>query len=312
MSLLDGYLKKVPFLVLDGAFSTELASLGFPLDPDLWSASAIYRDPARVKKVHRLYLEAGADIIETSSYQASFEGFAAKGFTREECWELFYFSVSLAREAVSEWIDSHASSAGRLFPLVAASLGPYGAFLADGSEYRGHYGLTEKELYAFHRPRVEALAAGRPDLFACETIPSLEEALVEAGILEDLGLEGWISFTCRDGKHISEGTDMSLCARELDGIEAVAAIGVNCSAPEYIAPLIGEIRKSTDKPVIVYPDSGEVYNIGEKKYEGSKEDLASYVPEWRALGASIIGGCCRTTPAMIRAVAEERKKEENK
>lgn len=310
MFLLDAYLKKAPFLVLDGAFSTELASLGFPLDRKLWSASAIYRDPAGVKKVHRLYLEAGADIIETSSYQASFEGFGEKGFTVEESRELFYLSVALARQAVSEWLDSH-DEAGRLFPLVAASVGPYGAFLADGSEYRGHYGLTEKELYAFHRPRIEALAAGRPDLFACETIPSLEEALVEAGILEELGLEGWISFTSRDGKHISEGTDMSLCARELDGIEAVRAIGVNCSAPEYIAPLIGEIRKSTDKPVIVYPDSGEVYSAAEKKYEGPKEDLASFVPKWRALGVRIIGGCCRTTPAMIRAVAEERKKEES-
>lgn len=298
---------KYPFLILDGAFSTELSQRGFHLDPLLWSAPALYQAPEKVKAIHLSYLRAGADIIESGSYQATYPGLRKKGFTENEITSLLRYSVSLAREAISEYI-AQTSLQGRPFPMTAASVGPYGAYLADGSEYRGHYKISEKALRAFHEKEIADLSKERPDFIACETIPSLEEALTEASLLEELRQPGWISFSCADGSHTSEGEDIGDCAEALNAFSYVMAIGVNCTKPWLISSLIQKIKVRTSKVIIVYPDAGEAFNTKTGRYEGKKKDISKNASEWHALGAGIIGGCCETTPDMIRRIAEIRQK----
>lgn len=300
-------LKTYPFIVLDGAFSTELERQGFSINDDLWSAIALYKNPDMVRAVHLSYYRAGSDIVTSASYQATLEGFEKKGFTREEGKKLLRKSVELVQEARDEYLVS-AAAEKRPAPLVAASIGPYGAYLADGSEYRGHYGKTRKELADFHRERMHVLAEAGPDLFACETIPSLVEALAEADVLSEIpGASAWISFSCKDGLHTCGDDPIGDCAKALDEFPQVKAVGVNCTAPEYVESLIREIRKYTDKPVVVYPNSGEHYDAGSRTWNGASAEYADYVRTWYAAGARLIGGCCRTTPEDIRKVAEYRK-----
>lgn len=300
-------LKTYPFIVLDGAFSTELERQGFSINDDLWSAIALYKNPDMVKAVHLSYYRAGSDIVTSASYQATLQGFEKKGFTRDEGKKLLRKSVELVQEARDEYLSS-APEEKRPAPLVAASIGPYGAYLADGSEYKGHYGKTREELADFHRERMQVLAEAGPDLFACETIPSLVEALAEADVLSEIsGASGWISFSCKDEFHTCGDDLIGDCAEALDEFPQVKAIGVNCTAPEYVESLIREIRKHTDKPVVVYPNSGEHYDAGSKTWNGASAEYADYVRTWYAAGARLIGGYCRTTPADIRKVAEYRK-----
>lgn len=305
--MIEEILKKYPFIVLDGAFSTELERQGFSINDELWSAIALYQKPDMVKAVHRSYYEAGSDIVTSASYQATLEGFEKKGFSREEGKELLIRSVRLVQEARDEYLE-HAKAETRPVPLTAASIGPYGAYLADGSEYRGYYGITRAELADFHRERMHILAEGGPDIFACETIPCLEEALAETDVLKEIEeAEAWVSFSCRDGLHTCGDDYIGDCAKALDAIPQVRAIGVNCTAPEYVESLISEIRKYTDKPVVVYPNSGEQYDPESKTWHGASAEYADFVRIWQKAGARLIGGCCRTTPEDIRKVAAFRK-----
>lgn len=305
--MIEEILQTYPFIVLDGAFSTELERQGFSINDELWSAIALYERPDLVKAVHRSYFDAGSDIVTSASYQATLEGFEKKGFSRDEAKELLVRSVQLVQEARDEFL-AEASPERRPVPLAAASVGPYGAYLADGSEYKGHYGKTREELALFHRERMHILKEAGPDIFACETIPCLVEALAETDVLSEMeNAACWISFSCKDGLHTCGDDDISDCAKALDEIPCVKAIGVNCTAPEYVESLILEIRKYTDKPVVVYPNSGEHYDASDKTWEGAAADYGDYVKIWQKAGARLIGGCCRTTPEDIRKVAEYRK-----
>ena len=305
--MIEKILKKYPFIVLDGAFSTELERQGFSINDELWSAIALYEKPELVKAVHLSYYEAGADIVTSASYQATIEGFEKKGFSKEEAKGLLRRSVELVQEARDEYL-SEAEEENRPAPLAAASVGPYGAYLADGSEYRGDYGKTREELAAFHRERLHVLSEAGPDIFACETIPCLLEALAETDVLKEIkGAKAWISCSCKDGLHTCGGDMISDCAKALDEIDEVKAIGLNCTAPEYVESLIKEAKKGTSKPIVIYPNSGESYNVEKKTWEGSASSYADYVKVWYAAGARLIGGCCRTTPQDIKAVAQFRK-----
>lgn len=304
--MLSQLLQHYPFLVLDGAFSTELERRGFSINDALWSAIALYQRPDLVKAVHRSYYEAGADIVESASYQATIPGFVKKGFTHDEAAALLRKTITLAREARDEFLAVH-RLANRPRPLVASSIGPYGAYLADGSEYRGHYGKTKKELMDFHRERFHVLAEAGPDLFAFETIPSLIEAEAEAEVLAEIpSARAWISFSCKDGRHTCGEDLLSDCAKALAGHPQIEAIGINCTAPDYVASLIGEIRKVTDLPVVVYPNSGETWDAASKTWTGAPSDYAAYARVWYEAGARLIGGCCRTTPDDIRKVSAFR------
>ena len=300
-------LEKYPLLVLDGAFGTELARRGFDTNDELWSAKALFEKPELVEAVHRDYYEAGADVSTSASYQATVEGFEKKGFTREQAKELIVRSVRLVQQARDAFWQQKAKRAGRPQPLAAASVGPYGAYLADGSEYRGDYRASRAELADFHAERLDILVAAEPDILACETLPLLDEALA---ILADLHLYpdmgAWISFSCKDEAHTCGGDAIADCARLLDKERQVTAIGVNCTAPQYVADLIRNIRVHTTKPVVVYPNTGETYDAVTKTWHGSPTPYRDFVRQWYEAGARLIGGCCRTTPDDIRGIAAFR------
>ena len=301
-SILDRY----PALVIDGALATELERRGCDLKDDLWSAKILLEQPEKIRQLHYDYLEAGADCVITASYQATIEGFTKRGLNEQEAIALIQKSVRLAIEARDEFWTEESNRVGRSKPFVAASVGPYGAFLANGSEYRGNYGITEKELMDFHRPRMQALIAAGADMLACETIPCLIEAQALVKLLDEFqSIQAWISFSCRDEMHVNEGQSLAECVRIVEASPFVAAVGVNCTSPKYIRSLIREAKKSTDKPILVYPNSGESYDASRNDWDGHPvyESFGEEAKVWFEAGARMIGGCCRTTPEDIRMIA---------
>lgn len=292
-------------VVLDGGLATALEARGCDLADDLWSAKILLEEPDLIREVHLDYLRAGADCITSSSYQATLPGFRNRGLDEETGRALLDLSLRLAFDAKESFWEDEVNRRGRLEPLVAASIGPYGAFLADGSEYTGGYGISDSELYAFHHGRWEALAGRGADLMACETLPGQQEAEILLQLLEETpGQWGWISFSCKDGRHLSDGGLLRDAARVCDTGAGVAAVGINCTAPEFIGSLIEEARKGTDKPVLVYPNSGEKYDARRKRWHSCP---TSYPWEetavaWVRSGASGVGGCCRVGSDGIRRI----------
>lgn len=314
MNPIDTHLNQCPLLILDGGFATELERRGCDLHDPLWSAKVLMENPDEVTAVHESYFEAGANCVITASYQATFEGLMNRGLSEDDAAKVIISSVTLAQDAADRFLRNtkNARPPGKPGkPLVAASVGPYGAYLADGSEYRGDYNLDEEGLVQFHRKRMETLIQAKPDILACETIPCLSEAKALVALLkENPGTYAWISFSAQDGEHTNNGERLEECARTLDKSEQVAAVGINCTAPEYIESLIGEIRKGTNKPIIVYPNGGEHYNALLKCWEGggSQEPFSDQAKRWYSKGAQIIGGCCRTKPEDIRHIAQWARK----
>ncbi|MFI9153997.1 homocysteine S-methyltransferase [Streptomyces sp. NPDC053367] len=282
-------------VVLDGGMSNQLEAAGHDLGDELWSARLLADQPDALVEAHLAYFRAGADVAITASYQASFEGFAGRGIGRERAAELFGVSVRAAREAARR------AGAGR--PLwVAASVGPYGAMLADGSEYRGRYGLSVGELERFHRPRVEALVAAGPDVLALETVPDAEEAEALLRAVRGAGVPAWLSYTVsgdrtRAGQPLEEAFALAAEAPE------VVAVGVNCCAPEDVAGAVAVAGRVTGKPVVVYPNSGESWDARARAWDGRATFAAEQVLGWQASGARLIGGCCRVGPEGVAAIA---------
>ncbi|GMX66668.1 homocysteine S-methyltransferase [Paenibacillus elgii] len=305
MNPIERILKDFPVIILDGALSTELERHGCNIDDPLWSAKILMENPGLIGKVHTDYFEAGADCAITSSYQASIDGFVKQGLSEAQATDLIQNSVRIAVRARDAFWDTWKDKSARPRPLVAASVGPYGAYLADGSEYRGDYRLTERELIEFHRPRVKALVEAGADLLACETIPSLLEAKAIVALLQEFPqMCAWMSFSAKDGERISSGERMDECAEWLDKQRQIVALGVNCTPPKYIPSLIHEIGKKTQKPILVYPNSGEQYAAGTRTWHGaaSEESFGCSAKAWYGQGARLIGGCCRTTPDDIRSI----------
>ncbi|NET09162.1 MAG: homocysteine S-methyltransferase [Merismopedia sp. SIO2A8] len=299
------FLEQQPFLVLDGGLATELETRGYDLNDALWSARLLLSDPEAIQQVHYDYLRAGADCVITASYQATIPGLLQQGLSEQEAIDVLRRSVQLAVAARDQFWQAPESRQGRIQPLVAASVGPYGAYLADGSEYSGQYGLDEGELIVFHRQRWHILAATSADLLACETIPSALEARALAQLLKETPeVPAWVSFSCRDGHRISDGTVLEDAIAPLTGLSNVVAIGVNCTSPTYIPSLVRRIRNVTDKLVLVYPNSGEVYHSETKQWHGyaTVDDFATASQTWHEAGAMVIGGCCRTTLQHISAI----------
>lgn len=298
-----------PVVVLDGALATELERRGCDLRDPLWSAKILIEQPDVIRQVHYDYFAAGADCATTASYQATFPGFAARGLDHDAAAALMRRSVELAREARDRYWRT-AGSPDRPRPFVAASVGPYGAYLHDGSEYRGEYGLSVDDLIAFHRPRMAELVAAGADMLAFETIPCWDEAEALVRLLTEFpGMTAWMSFSARDGVHISDGGVFAECAARLNDVDPIAAVGINCTAPEFIPDLIRAGAAATRKPILVYPNSGEVYDPVSKSW-GGETSCALYGEQaraWYAAGARVIGGCCRTTPEHIHEVAALRQ-----
>ena len=306
MNPIASILNRYPALVIDGALATELERRGCDLKDELWSAKILLEQPEIIRQVHLDYFTAGADCAITASYQATIQGLVKHGLNEKEAIGLIQKSVKLAIEARDEFWSDSSNRVGRPKPFVAASVGPYGAFLADGSEYRGNYGLTEKELMEFHRPRMKTLIEAGAEILACETIPCLIEALAIAKLLKEFpSITAWVSFTARDEKHISEGQVFADCVEQLEDNRQIVAIGINCTSPKYVLSLIHDAKKATNKPILVYPNSGETYNAMKNDWNGDPvlDSFGEQARKWYTAGARMIGGCCRTTPDDIRIIA---------
>ena len=282
-------------LILDGGLATSLEERGHRLHPRLWSAGVFINEPQAVEELHLAFIEAGAEILISAGYQMSFEGLQREGLSREASADAMRRTVATARRA--------AERAGRPDVTVAASIGPYGATLCDGSEYRGDYGLTVQQLVEFHRERFAVLGGSGADLLALETVPSLDEARALLQLLsEKEGVSAWVSFSCRDDARIADGHEIREVAALCDDCPRVAAIGVNCTAPRHVAGLMDEIRRASGKPIVVYPNSGQRWDYEGRTWTGEadSEGFVRLAVEWVAKGAWAIGGCCRVGPETIR------------
>ncbi|MFI1916454.1 homocysteine S-methyltransferase [Nocardia sp. NPDC020380] len=282
-------------MVADGGLASELEARGHDLSDPLWSARLLLDAPGEIQAVHAAYYWAGATIATTASYQASFDGFAARGIDRAGTAELLRRSVELAQAARDEFDDGRTR-------WVAASIGPYGAALADGSEYRGRYGFSVAELKAWHLPRLEVLAASGADVLALETIPDIDEAEALAGLLDGSGVCAWLSYSI-DGLRTRAGQPLAEAFAVAAEVPEILAVGVNCCAPGDVAAAVALAREVTGKPVIAYPNSGERWDAGERCWTGVAEYSPEQALDWIDRGAAVVGGCCRVGPAEIERLA---------
>ena len=276
-------------ILLDGGLSTALEELGLTLNTSLWSGELLRSQRENIRAAHKLFADAGAKILITSSYQITFPGCEARGWSRDEVADAITASTELAR-----------------FPgvKVAASVGPYGAFRADGSEYRGNYGLSVEELKEFHRERLAALISSKPDYLAIETIPELTEARALIELLAEFNssIPFWISFSCKNGLELSSGESFAEAAALVSEAPHSLAVGINCTAPQFITPLLGSVNEPTS--FVVYPNSGREWDAVNKQWIGDQIEVftKAQIEEWKSLGARIIGGCCGVGPRDIAAL----------
>ena len=305
-ALISPFLASHGIMILDGGLATELEADGYDLRHPLWSGRLLIEDPEAIQRVHRRYLEAGADCVIAATYQATPQGLAALGYDLDQAAILLRAAVELALEARDEFVKTHQLNRPR--PLVAASVGPYGAYLADGSEFRGDYDLDAAALREFHLPRWRILAQTRAELMACETVPHLGEVQVLASLFsEEGGPPGWISVNCRDGEHLADGTPIEQLVPILEAVPQVMALGINCTAPQWVGSLVRRVRAAgLEKPVVVYPNSGETFCGHTRTWAGDRapDGFVAYAADWYAAGARLIGGCCRTGPDHIRALGQ--------
>ncbi|KQX12698.1 homocysteine methyltransferase [Streptomyces sp. Root431] len=324
-------------LVLDGGLSNQLEAQGCDLSDALWSARLLADGPEQIEAAHAAYVRAGARVVTTASYQATFEGFARRGLSRAETAGLLARSVELARAAAERAGEEAAQEArqeagqearqeagegvghevgegagqavgregGREAGeevWVAASVGPYGAMLADGSEYRGRYGLSVRELERFHRPRVEVLAAAGPDVLALETVPDVDEAEALLRAVDGCGVPVWLSYTVEGGR-TRAGQELAEAFAVAAGNDQVVAVGINCCDPAEAGAAVELAVAVTEKPAVVYPNSGERWDAGGRGWRGGLTFDPSGAAVWAGAGARLIGGCCRVGPSAIAAVA---------
>jgi homocysteine S-methyltransferase len=296
----------LPPLILDGGLASELERQGQDVSGALWSARVLRESPEAVRAAHTAYFAAGTRVATSASYQATYQGFAAAGVTPAETTDLLRRSVQLAHQAR---LDAAAAdeAAGWEVPQrwVAASVGPYGAMLADGSEYRGDYGLSVRELRAFHRPRLEVLAQACLDVgdavLACETIPSLAEVEALATELAEIGVPAWISVTPAAGR-LRTGEPLAEAVELAAEVPEVIAFGVNCCDPAEVDRAIGAARRAGIAP-IAYPNTGELWDAVARDWVGESTFDPTAAQGWADEGARALGGCCRVGPALLAQIA---------
>jgi homocysteine S-methyltransferase len=292
-------------VVLDGGLATELEARGHDLSDRLWSARLLLGDPDAIEAVHTAYFAAGAGVATTASYQATIPGFEAAGLDRAAALGAIRTSVELARHARDAFAERMGKAEGEL--NVAGSIGPYGAMLADGSEYRGDYDPGEAALRDLHLPRMEALLEAGADILAIETIPTAREAAVLVELVNELGATAWLSYQCRDGASTAAGEPIGEAVAVADRAKGIVAIGVNCTAPRHVPALLRAASTVTDKPLVAYPNGGDTWDATLRRWQaadGNGGYDARAVASWTALGASFVGGCCGTGPADIAALAD--------
>lgn len=300
---INNLLVENPPFIIDGGLSNVLEEQGWDLNHKLWTANLLEKNPDAIIGAHLLYIKSGAQCITTSSYQASIPGLIAFGYNKNAAEKLILKSIQLAEIAINMALDSGIIDHK---PLIAASIGPFGAYLADGSEYRGDYEISDEALRNFHIERIRLLDTTNADVLACETIPSLQEARVLSDLLFHVDKPSWVSFSCRDEQHVNDGSKIKECVSIFRNHPLVFAVGVNCTAPKYISGIIEHIKASkVGKKIIVYPNSGEAYNAKTKAWQALSEpvNFVEMSKEWIELGVSIIGGCCRIGPEHIKSLS---------
>ena len=289
-----------PFTVVDGGLSTALDAHGFDLRHSLWTGRLITESPEALVEAHLAFLRSGAEVLITASYQASVAGLEQTGLSRQAAEAALASTTNLAREAVLR----HGSAA-----LVAASVGPYGATRADGSEYHGDYAIDEVELLDFHRQRLELLVASGPDLLAIETIPSVAEARAIAGAMLSVGpIPSWFAFVCRDAEHTASGDRIEDAIEVAASIPGIVAVGVNCTDPRLVGALLDRAAAVTDLPLVAYANSGQSRNAAGAHWQGGPipADDPVLVARWIDIGARLIGGCCGAGPTQIASLRAQR------
>jgi homocysteine S-methyltransferase len=291
-------------VILDGGLGTELEAQGHDISDRLWSARLLLSEPEAIEAVHLAYFRAGAQVATTGSYQATIPGFAAAGLDRATALAAMRTSVALALSARSTYAAEADRSTDGL--LVAASVGPYGAMLADGSEYRGDYDPGAEALRDLHAPRIEALLEAGADLLAFETIPTAHEAEILLGLLDEFDAVGWLAMQCRDGGHTAAGEPIERVAELAASTSGLVAVGVNCTAPRHVPGILGRLRSvRRDLPLIAYPNGADAWD-GDARHWVAVDDAGRYQPAvvagWTALGADWLGGCCGTGPTEIVAL----------
>ena len=296
-------------IIIDGALASELQRRGCDLNDSLWSAKVLIEQPDLIRQVHYDYFKAGADCATTASYQASPLGFAKKGISLDESIKLIKKSVELAQQAKEQYL----TQIGKNKPLfIAGSVGPYGAYLADGSEYTGNYQLSEEEFIEFHQIRIQALIDAKADILACETLPNFAEIKALVKVLKQYPtMTAWFSFTLKDANHLSDGTPLKEVIDYLNNVDQVVSVGINCIALEEVTAALTVLQTLTRKPLIVYPNSGEQYDPTTKQWHKNHQHNCTFknqLPTWLKLGAKLIGGCCQTTPKDIAEIADYLKK----
>lgn len=289
-------------VVVDGGLSTQLAALGEDTSGALWTGRVLLDNPAAVTRAHAAFVDAGADVVISASYQVSRWGFEQQGLTRHDADAALRASITAARDAVGP--------AGRT--RVAASVGPYGAVLHDGSEYRGRYGRSRTQLAAFHRERLEVLADAGPDLLAIETIPDVAEAEALVDVLADHPeLPAWMTFSAMDAAHVCAGQSIEEAVTVAASAPSVIAVGINCTDPRHVSELVRRVRAACDLPIVVYPNAGGDWDPEDNQWHGSAvSDPSLAFPEevvgdWLAAGARAVGGCCGTDAGAISRIARQ-------
>lgn len=282
---------------LDGGLSTALELRGNKLTTRLWSGELLRTAPAEIEGAHRDYIEAGAEIIITSAYQVSFMGCTERGWSEEETVDALKLSTQLAQQSIAKSKTNHEV-------WVAASVGPYGAALADGSEYHGKYGISKSKLRDFHGKRLDILIDSKPDLLALETMPDLDEVEVLLDLINESGsvLPFWVSYSCQENLQTNAGQKFSDAVALVSSHPNAVAVGVNCTAPHLITDLLRSTKATI--AFVVYPNAGKTWDAVNKKWsdENSAEFSESLINQWRHCGAKIIGGCCGVGPKEIAKI----------
>ena len=281
-------------VVLDGGLATQLEAQGHDLGTELWSARLLHDDPDAIIRTHLAYFAAGAQVATTASYQASLDGFVRAGMDKSTAGQMIRRSVRLAEQARASYEDDQDR-------WIAGSVGPYGAALADGSEYRGDYDISIDELRQWHRPRIELLVEAGVDVLALETIPCVAEVEALLAEIAGTGQPCWLSITC-SGDQTRAGEPAAEAFTLARDVEEIIAVGINCLDPADAYALVCTASQATGKPVVVYPNSGERWDSVASAWNGAATFRPEAVGEWFSGGARLVGGCCRVGPAEIQAM----------
>ena len=284
--------------LLDGSMSYPLELDGYNLNNRLWTGDALINNPELIKKIHKGYIDSGADYLLTSTYQISYDILKEKGIDSEEIKEVFQKSLDLAKEAI---IEANTKKDIK----VVASLGPFASYKKNASEYIGIYDSTDEDIYNFHTNNLNIIKEIDYEIILYETIPSLREIKILSMIFDKLNKEIWVSMTCNDDINFRDGSSIPEACNILSVFDNISTIGLNCFSPLYFEEACKMLKNNTKKKIIIYPNSGEIYNPVEKIWTGNKLYEDKMIKKWLSLSPDIIGGCCRVGYDDIKKMREE-------